>query len=206
MSTATPHAEPLPLLIPYRPARLTVADYHGLINCGQLDKNHRLELLRGVLVEKVTHNPLHAALIGILQKLIDALLPAGFCTRAQVPITLHDSEPESDLTIALGELTDYLTRHPGPHETLLVVEISSSSLLTDRFKADIYGESGIPSYWIVNLVERRVEVYSLRAATADGIRYGQPRIYHPGETIPVIVAGKEVGNIAADRLLPAISK
>src|SRR5689334_8695340 len=109
MSTATPNAESLPLLIPYRPARLTVADYHGLINCGQLNENHRLELLRGVLVEKVTHNPLHAALIGILQKLIDALLPAGFCTRAQVPITLHDSEPEPDLTIALGEMTDYLT-------------------------------------------------------------------------------------------------
>jgi len=91
MSTATPHADSLPLLVPYRPARLTVADYHGLINCGQLNENHRLELLRGVLAEKMTHNPLRAALVGILQKLIDALLPADFCTRAQVPITLHDS-------------------------------------------------------------------------------------------------------------------
>jgi len=113
--------------------------------------------------------------------------------------------PEPDLIVARGELADYLTRHPGPDETLLVVEISSSSLLTDRYKAEIYGEAGIPWYWIVNLTERRIEVYSHPTATAAGARYGQPRIYTRGETIPVIVAGQAVGNIAADRLLPAIA-
>ncbi|WP_254513291.1 Uma2 family endonuclease [Anatilimnocola floriformis] len=205
MSIAYPTAETLPLVVPYRPARLSVADYHRLISGGHLAQSNRIELLRGVLVEKMTHNPLHAALIGILQKLIDGVLPAGFCTRTQLPITLRDSEPEPDLAIARGELAEYLMRHPGPDDTQLVVEISASSLVTDRYKAEIYAEAGIPWYWIVNLTARRVEVYSQPAATPEGIRYGEPRIYQPGEMIPVIVADQQVGSIAAEKLLPVVT-
>lgn len=191
MSTATP--------------RLSVSDYHRLIACELLGPNDRLELLRGMLVEKRIHSPRHAALIGILQTALQRLLAGSFAIRTQVPITLSDSEPEPDLTIVRGELIDYLTRHPGPQDTVLAIEISDSSLLTDRYKGEIYAEAGIPYYWIVNLSERRVEVYSQPTMTAEGVRYGQPRIYSPGETIPLIVAGQEVGNIAADRLLPVIA-
>ena len=88
---------------------------------------------------------------------------------------------------------------------MLAIEISDSSLVTDRYKAEIYAEAGIPWYWIVNLTARRVEVYSQPAATAEGVRYGEPRVYQPGEMIPVIVDGREVESVAADQLLPVIA-
>ena len=73
MSTATPNADVLPIVVPYQPMRMTVADYHKLIADGTLTKNHRIELLRGVMTEKMTHNPLHAELVGILQDLLNAM-------------------------------------------------------------------------------------------------------------------------------------
>jgi Uma2 family endonuclease len=202
MSTAIPLADPLPLVVPYQPARLSVADYHKLISCGTLAENHRLELLRGVVVEKMTHNPLHAALVGILQDLLAALLPAGFHTRSQVPITLSDSEPEPDVAIARGQRSDFLQRHPGPSETPLVIEVAASSLVTDRFKAEIYAEAGIPCYWIVNLPERQVEVFTKPALTAEGLRYTDRHDYQPGDSIPVVLDDRGIGVIAAVQLLP----
>lgn len=205
MSTVTLTADALPLVIPYRPARLTVATYHKLIETLELTENNRFELLKGVLVEKMTHNPLHAALVGILQSLIGSHLPAGVHTRSQVPITLRDSEPEPDLAVVRGDRKEYFSRHPSASDTKLVIEVSSSTLLTDRYKAEIYAEASIPWYWIVNLAARRVEVYSQPTPTADGLRYGAPQIYQPGELIPVIVDGREIGTLAAAELLPEIS-
>lgn len=205
MSTVIRIADPLPLVVPYQPARLSVADYHKLIACGTLAENHRLELLRGVVVEKMTHNPLHAALVGILQGLLDALLPTGFHTRSQVPITLSDSEPEPDVTIARGQRSDFLQRHPGSSETPLVIEVAASSLVTDRFKAEIYAEAGIPCYWIVNLPERQVEVFTQPALTAEGPRYTSRHDYQPGDSISVVLDDGEIGVIAAVELLPVLT-
>ncbi len=205
MSTVTLTADALPLVIPYRPARLTVATYHKLIETLELTENNRFELLKGVLVEKLTHNPLHSNLIRILQALLMPMLPQGFLFNSQLPITLSDSEPKPDISITRGNAAEFFTRHPGPADISLVIEVSSTSLLTDRYKAEIYAEAGIPWYWIVNLAARRVEVYSQPTPTADGLRYGAPQIYQPGELIPVIVDGRELGTLAAAELLPEIS-
>jgi Uma2 family endonuclease len=205
MSTVLPAADPLPIVLPYRPMRFSVADYHKLIADGTLAENHRIELLRGVLVEKMPQNPLHAAIIGILQKLLSAIFSPGFHTRSQVPVTLDDSEPEPDISVARGELADYLTRHPGPADVPLVTEIAHSSLVTDRFKGEIYAEAGILVYWIVNLGKRRVEVYSNPTTTTDGPRYADCREFQPGDSIPVILDGREIGVLPAAELLPVIA-
>jgi len=204
MSTALSTAETLPLVVPYQPARLSVADYHKMIADGSLTENRRLELLKGVMVEKMTTNPDHAAIIRRIQRLFYQMLPENYWLRIQSPITLRDSEPEPDLAIVRPDELE-LKRHPGPADVLQVIEVSSSSLLTDRYKAEIYAEAGIPWYWIVNLAARRVEVYSQPLATTDGLRYGPPRIYEVGEVIPVILDGLEVGTIAAEQLLPTVA-
>jgi Uma2 family endonuclease len=202
MSTVMSTADPLPLVIPYQPMRVTVADYHAFIADGKLTKNHRIELLKGVMVEKMTHNPLHAGVILALQTLLLPLLPVGYLFRCQLPITLADSEPEPDVSVARGERADFWKRHPGPGEVSLVIEVASSSLVTDRFKGEIYSGAAIPVYWIVNLVKRRVEVYSNPTITADGPRYVECREFQLGDSIPVMLDGQEVGAIPASELLP----
>jgi Uma2 family endonuclease len=206
MSIATATAETLPLVVPYQPMRMSVADYHKLIADGTLTENHRIELLRGVMTEKMTHDPLHAELVGILQSLLNAILPAGFYTRSQVPITLADSEPEPDVSGARGKRGDFATRHPGPTEVPFVAEIANTSIVTDRFKGEIYAEAGIPVYWIVNLVKRRVEVYSKPSVTADGPRYANCQEFQSGDSIPVIVDGREIGVLPAAEILLSISE
>ena len=60
-----------------------------------------------------------------------------------------------------GSDQDYVDRHPGPADVVMVVEVSDSSLRRDQvFKKPIYAKAGIPVYWIVNLIDRRVEVYT----------------------------------------------
>ena len=201
MSTVTPTAESLPLVLPYQPARWSVDEYHKLIADGTLTKNHRLELLKGVIVEKMTTNPDHSAFVRRIQQLIVRMLPETYWLRIQSPITLRDSEPEPDLAIVRPDPLE-MKRHPGPADVLLVIEVSSSSLLTDRYKGDIYGEACIPFYWIVNLPARRVEVYSHPVATAEGLRYGEPTVFQPGEAVPVILDGQEIGSLHAEQILP----
>lgn len=202
MSSVLP-TDSLPITLPYQPMRMSVATYHRLIANGSLTKDQRVELLQGVLVEKMTHNPLHAGVILALQTLLLPLLPPGFLFRCQLPITLDDSEPEPDISIARGGLEDYWTRHPGAADVPLVIEISSSTLVTDRFKAEIYAAAGLPIYWIVNLVDRRIEVRTAPGLTAAGPRYAECRHYSATDNVPVSLAGLDCGLIPAAKLFPA---
>jgi Uma2 family endonuclease len=49
---------------------------------------------------------------------------------------------------------------PEPDKIVLVVEVAETSLEYDRtVKLPIYAQAGIPEYWIVNLLDRQIEVY-----------------------------------------------
>ena len=88
--------------------------------------------------------------------------------------------------------------HPGAADVALVVEVADSSLAEDRKMAAIYGGAGVPVYWIVNLVDRQVEVY-----TDPGIGgYATRTDFRPGQQVPVVIDGREVGQIAVDDILP----
>ena len=90
-------------------------------------------------------------------------------------------------------------RQPGPADVALLVEVAESSLGMDRGeKLRAYARAGIPVYWIVNLVDRQVEVYT------DPVndRYAGRQDYRPGQAIPVLIDGQAVGDLAVDQLLP----
>jgi Uma2 family endonuclease len=88
-----------------------------------------------------------------------AALPAGWIVRVQNPISLDDeSAPEPDIAVVRGSLTDY--RHAHPARPALIIEVAEASLRFDRIeKGSLYARAGIVDYWIVNLVDRVVEVY-----------------------------------------------
>jgi Putative restriction endonuclease len=81
----------------------------------------------------------------------------------------------------------------------LIAEIASSSLAEDRKIASVYGNAGIPVYWIVNLVDRQVEVYWNPRRNG----YADHKVYFSGDTVPVVIDGQVVGQIAVDHLLPS---
>ena len=203
-------AQAEPMVVPAEPAapgwvpsplyRMSVERYEAMVAAGVFDKRDRFHLINGYLVAKMTHNPPHASSCEATRLAIEALLPAGWHVRSDKPLLIpsHTSVPEPDEAVVRGIWRDYTRRHPQPAEVALLVEVADSSLAQDRRMAEIYGGAGIPVYWIVNLVNRQVEVYT------DPIPggYATRTIFAPGQTIPVLIDGRPLGQVAVDDILP----
>ena len=127
------------------------------------------------------------------------MIPAGWHVRKEDPVRIPDyDEPEPDLAVARGAFMDYLSRHPGPGDVALIVEVAESSLAVDRRdKLTAYEKAGVPQYWIVNLIDRQVEVYGI---PANG--YSQPLVLRAGDQVPLAIDGQQVGQVAVSDLFP----
>jgi Uma2 family endonuclease len=76
--------------------------------------------------------------------------------------------------------------------------VSKSSLDEDRAMAGIYGRAGIPVYWIINVQDGQVEVYSNPGPTG----YGSIAVLAPPHVLALVIEGTEVGEIAVADILP----
>jgi Uma2 family endonuclease len=178
--------------------RFTPAEYHQLVRAGLFD-DERVELLEGWIALKMTRNPPHDAVANHIRSVIARALPRGWHVRVQSALTTADSEPEPDLAIVKGQELDYMSRHPGPADTALVVEVADSSIERDRTtKVRLYARAGIRRYWIVNLVDRCVEVYGHPEAGAY-----RERTEHRAGEITIEVPGADSAVVAVSDLLPA---
>src|SRR5581483_1603370 len=122
MATVTceraPAAAPAPPPFPLK--RFTIEEYHRMLDVGILESGDRVELLGGVLCQKMTKHPPHSACLKLCDLALGKLLPPGWYIRQQDPISLMpDSEPEPDLAIVEGTPRSYRDRHPVPRETAL---------------------------------------------------------------------------------------
>jgi Uma2 family endonuclease len=205
MSTTTPtmpSASPaVPAWIPPRIHRMTVEEYERMVASGFIPSRNRIHLINGYLVEKMTQNPPHVIGVNRSRDGLDRVKPPGWHLRSAQPIRLpgQDSEPEPDHCVARGGNDDYLDRHPGPADIALVVEVADSSLAEDReYAARLYGPAGIPVCWIVDVRGRRVEVYTNPGPQG----YGAPEVFAEGQSVPVVIGGREVGRIAVADILP----
>jgi Uma2 family endonuclease len=166
--------------------RLSVEEYHAIIRAGILTEDDSVELL---------------------QRFLSRVVPDGWYVSMQNPLTTKSSEPEPDAKVVKGDPRAYLKRKPGPRNVPIAIEVSDNSLRHDRtVKKRIYAAAGIPNYWIINLVDRCVEVYTepTGAANAQNPRpdYRKVRTLGADESLIVILGGREVGKIAVRDLLP----
>jgi Uma2 family endonuclease len=183
--------------------RFSVDTYHRMLEAGILDEDARTELLEGYVVTKMGYDPPHATSLQRARKRIERLAASGWDTRIQMPVTLPDSEPQPDIAVARGDDSLYETRHPGPADLGLVVEVADSSLDIDQQdKARIYARAGIVQYWIVNIPDRQVEVYTQPSGPTAAPAYAQMQVYPPGSSVPLILDGVALGSVAVDELLP----
>lgn len=161
-------------------------EYERLVEAEIFGPDDRLELLGGIMVLKEPQYSPHATAIQLVQQVLTTLLGPGWSVRAQLPIALDDdSEPEPDVCVVPGDPRDYRDAHP--ERPVLIVEVSQSRLRFDREqKGSLYARAGIADYWIVNVCNRRLEVY--REPIADvaapfGWRYGRVETLGPAERI-----------------------
>jgi Uma2 family endonuclease len=178
---------------------MTVDQYERLVQSGLLD-DHQIELIDGLLVRKVGENPPHSWTVEALREEIAGRLPPGWSSRQEQPAAIPDlNEPEPDVAVVRGTKNDYARRHPRPSDLALVIEVADSTLEKDRGpKLVAYGRGGIPAYWIVNLIDRQLEVH----ANPDPSGYRHRQVLATGDEAPLLIDGKEIGRIPVDAILP----
>ena len=183
--------------------RFTVDEYHAMIKAGVFDADENFELLEGWIVHKMPKYPPHWIATDSLADALRALGLIGFFVHAQNPVTTKDSEPEPDVAIIRGQRRDYRDGNPDPKEAPLLVEVADSSLSRDRrWKKRIYARARVPVYWIVNIPDRQVEIYTQPSGPVTKPTYKNCEIVTADGDLPVVIDGREVGRIAVKDILP----
>jgi Uma2 family endonuclease len=170
------HAPQPPRFARQRPLRR--AEYEKLVELGAF-RDEKLELVYGRLVEMSPHGREHSYSLTKLSGLLIPALQGRATVRTQLPfIAVDESEPEPD--VAVLPPGDYLEAHPSC--AFLLIEVADSSLAYDRFtKGPLYASSGVPVYWIVNLVDMVIEVYR----DPVGGTYSTVTRHERGDALPV---------------------
>jgi Uma2 family endonuclease len=189
---------------PNEPTPVSVVQYHDLVRDGLLDEDDPVELLEGLLVRKLPTSPSHTTGRQLVRRAVERVLSPGWHYVTQDPVTLGDGEPEPDGAVVRGHVEDYLNSHPGPGDVALVIEVSDSRLGQDRgIKLRSYARAGIPIYWIVNLLDRQVEVYEEPTGPAEPEpNYRRHETCGPGERLPLLLRDGPTHHIPVADLLP----
>jgi len=91
--------------------------------------------------------------------------------------------PEPDLLVCTEAQG---LRKPHPDQALLVIEVADSSLDRDRDKALEYAAARVAEYWILDVNNRRVELFRnsvVDKSTELGFRYSSMKLIDERESI-----------------------
>jgi Uma2 family endonuclease len=177
---------------------ISVADYHGLIASGFFrGREVSYELLEGRVLEKVRKNPRHNSCQRRLARWLHANAPEACIVGVENSITFQNSELEPDGALIRGREEDFVESNPNGRDVELVVEVGDASLNRDQnWKSKVYAKSGIPHYWIVNIPEACVELYS----QPEDERYARRSVLRGEQEAALTIAGVELRVRASDLL------
>jgi len=176
-----------------RTRRWSRAEYERLIEMGVFQPGEPIELIGGDLMVAEPQGAEHYTAIRKSAKALEAAFGPGWEVRTQGPIGLDDeSEPEPDVAVVPGSPNDYRRVHPS--RPVLTLEVADSSLAIDRgHKGSLYARAGLADYWVLNLIDRTLEVYRAPAADAEapfGWRYARREtIASSGRVAPLAAPG-----------------
>lgn len=165
--------------------RFTIEEYHRLTELGFFQEDDRVELIQGQLIHMAAKGRAHETCNRKLLRELPRLFGDRVTLQNQSPIALQESEPEPDFAVLRNRADDYFSSHPRPENVLLVIEISDSSLTYDQeIKLAMYATANIQHYWIFNLIDMVLEMYSepyQKSETEFG--YRMKRIALPNEIV-----------------------
>lgn len=198
MSTTSALTSPVFQIPPMPVRRFSVAEFMRFIELGLLPDAEKLELLDGWITPKMARNPPHVSVLAQIDYAVAGFIPAGWHVRRQSSVQLPASVPEPDLAVVSGIPRQYRTQHPGAANVALLIEVADSSLHHDRtVKGPIYANAGIATYWVANLVDLLLEVYT---SPAQG-GYQQRQDLTVNDVVPLIIAGQVVAQLAVADLI-----
>lgn len=193
-----------PAGIPYR---ISADEFFRAIEADVFPPDRRIGLWEGRLYEKMAKKIPHAVASCKIVTALFAALPDGWCFWPENPILIDDfTAPLPDAAVVRGTADDYARsgRAPRAEDVGLVVELADSTLkenLTDTLRK--YAEAGLPVYWVVNLVDRRIEVFHDPRSVQGVASYSRTERFTPEQDVPLVLDGREAARIPARDLLPA---
>jgi Uma2 family endonuclease len=183
--------------------RWTRHEYERLLGHGFLHEDDPIELVDGLLLVREPQSSLHRTAILLIARALDDAFGDGWFIQIQSPIILGDrSEPEPDVCVVRGSPRDYVDSHP--RLPALVVEVAQTGLALARGrKAAVYARGGIADYWIVNLLDRVVEVHREPARPGPTLRrWGYVSIDALGAAATLVPLASPSARILVADLLP----
>ncbi len=189
----------------FPPHLMTVDRYEKMVEAGVYGPRDPVFLWDGRLVEKMPKGDLHSFASLSLLYLLIRMIPAHWHVAHEIPLKIGlVCMPEPDLMVVRGQLRDFLGRARTSGDVGFVVEIADASVTQDSVtKLRAYAADRVPIYWVANLPNRRIIVHSDPSGPAEIPGYRAVREYGPGDEIPVVLDGIEVGRVAVSEILPA---
>lgn len=189
--------------LPFQRRRWTRKEYDRLGELGVFRPGEPVELIGGELIVSEPIGSPHATAVGLTADALRVAFGAGWVVRVQAPVALdEESEPEPDVVVVPGQHRDYRDAHPS--HAAVIVEVADWSLAFDRGeKASAYARAGVRDYWIVNLVDRALEIHREPVPDASaprGWRYAAVDVLSPGTAVSPLA--RPQASIAVDDFLP----
>ena len=186
------------------PYRLTIPEYLALGSAGTGLDHPRVELLDGIIVQKMTRYAPHVFTVLRVAAFLRQLMSADHLISEEKPVELSPRWlPEPDIAVLVGPDTRYEGALPAAQDVALIVEVSDSTYRTDRgIKWRKYAAARVPTYWIVNLSKRQVEVFQQPVGTGTNAAYNSIEVFGTDSSVPVVIADQEVGRLNVADLLP----
>ena len=178
------------------PYRFTVEQYHLMGEAGIFPPDTKIELMDGQIIP-MSIGKEHAFVVNRLSKLLlRRLSEEAASISIQNPLTISDdTEPLPDLLVLKYRPDDYKAHLPKPEDTLVVVEVSDSTLRYDQqVKVPKYARHGVPESWVIDINGQKVWVY--KQPSPDS--YLQIQAYGPGETLTILDLNLPVDEILGD--------
>lgn len=181
----------------------TREEYLKMAEAGVFAPGERVELIEGEIIKMTPQKGPHMTGVTLVSEELRRAFGKGYVVRVQGPLALGPlSEPEPDVAVVRGSPRDYRDSHPTT--AILVVEVSDTTLVLDRQqKAGLYARAGIPEYWILNLLERALEIYRNPAPSPDHpLGYGYRSSERLDASASVVPLAASATLIAVADLLP----
>ncbi len=181
--------------VPIKRYYFNVEEFRQMGEAGIIAPGHRVELIKGEIIEMSPINSLHAGTVKNLNRLLSRILGEDTILSVQDPVELNQhSEPEPDLAILRYRKDLYTQAHPKPEDILIIIEVSDSTLEKDqKIKLPLYAATGIEEVWIINLQDKQLEVST--EPSEQG--YRNCHIYRAGD----IIRHNSIGELAVSDIL-----
>jgi Uma2 family endonuclease len=177
-----------------------------MVETGLIPSDRRIYLQDGRLYEKMAKTKAHGSVGAAVTRAVDRRLPDDWSLWPESTIVLDSTNaPLPDFAVVRsGDLLGRADpeRYPEAGDVGVLIEVAVTSLRDDLTTGlEQYARAGIPAYWVVDVPGRRVLVHTKPRVVDGRGEYARSETYRPGQSLPLVLDGKEVARISFDELL-----